>query len=256
MRPKRLGLASSRSRSSSAAIIGVVVSEMTRLIITEADRVTANSRNSRPTMPPMNRSGMNTATRLIEIETTVKPTSRAPRSAASSRGMPSSTWRTMFSRTTMASSTTNPVATVSAISDRLLSENPAMYITPSVPSSETTTATAGTTVARHDRRKIETTMTTRMVAIASVISTSRSEARIVVVRSLAISIEMSAGRPARKPGSCALTASTAAMMFAPGWRLMTATIAGRPLNRPTVRASSGPSVTSAMSDRRTAAPLR
>ena len=33
--------------------------------------------------------------------------------------MPSSRWRVMFSTTTMASSTTKPVATVSAISDRL-----------------------------------------------------------------------------------------------------------------------------------------
>ena len=33
--------------------------------------------------------------------------------------MPASTWREMFSMTTIASSTTNPVAIVSAISDRL-----------------------------------------------------------------------------------------------------------------------------------------
>ena len=49
------------------------------------------------------------------MEITVKDTSFAPRIAAWKRGMPSSTWRVMFSSTTMASSTTNPVATVSAI---------------------------------------------------------------------------------------------------------------------------------------------
>jgi len=43
----------------------------------------------------------------------------APFSEASSGVMPSSIWRVMFSSTTMASSTTKPVATVSAISDRL-----------------------------------------------------------------------------------------------------------------------------------------
>ncbi len=57
------------------------------------------------------------------IATTVKPTSRAPWMAVSmvlSSGRPrASRRRTMFSSTTMASSTTKPVATVSAISDRL-----------------------------------------------------------------------------------------------------------------------------------------
>ncbi len=62
---------------------------------------------------------MKTAIRLMLIETTVKPTSRAPCKAACMRGMPFSIWRTTFSSTTMASSTTNPVAIVSAISDRV-----------------------------------------------------------------------------------------------------------------------------------------
>ena len=53
------------------------------------------------------------------IESTVKPTSRAPRNAACMRGMPSSMWREMFSITTIASSTTKPVAMVSAISERM-----------------------------------------------------------------------------------------------------------------------------------------
>ena len=105
-----------------AHIIGVVVSEMTSEIITAIDSVMANSRNMRPTAPPMNSSGMNTATSDRLMVSTVKPTSRAPRSAASSRGAPFSRWREMFSSTTMASSTTKPVATVSAISVRLLSE--------------------------------------------------------------------------------------------------------------------------------------
>ena len=40
--------------------------------------VTANSRNSRPTMPPMNRTGMNTAASERVMETMVKPISREP----------------------------------------------------------------------------------------------------------------------------------------------------------------------------------
>ena len=105
--------------SSQAHIIGVVVSEITSEIMTATDSVTANSRNSRPTCPPMNSSGMNTATSDRLIDSTVKPTSRAPRSAASKRSMPASIWRVVFSSTTIASSTTKPVATVSAIRLRL-----------------------------------------------------------------------------------------------------------------------------------------
>ncbi len=99
--------------------MGVVVSEITSETPIATDSVTANSRNSRPTMPPISRIGMNTATSDKLIERTVKPISLAPRSAAWSGGMPCSRWRVMFSMTTIASSTTKPVATVSAISDRL-----------------------------------------------------------------------------------------------------------------------------------------
>ena len=44
--------------------------------------VMANSRNSRPTMPPISSSGMKTATSDRLIDTMVKPISPAPRSAA------------------------------------------------------------------------------------------------------------------------------------------------------------------------------
>ena len=54
----------------------------------------------------------------------------------------------MFSSTTMASSTTKPVATVSAISERLSRLKPSRYITPKVPISDTGTATLGISVAR------------------------------------------------------------------------------------------------------------
>ena len=58
--------------------MGVVVSETTRETMIAAESVTANSRNSRPSIPPMRRMGMNTATRETLMERTVKPISRAP----------------------------------------------------------------------------------------------------------------------------------------------------------------------------------
>jgi hypothetical protein len=239
-----------------AHIMGVVVSEMTSEIITAADSVTANSRNSRPTCPPMNSSGMNTATSDTLIDSTVKPTSLAPSKAAFMRVMPDSIWRLVFSNTTMASSTTKPVATVSAIRLRLLRLKPSRYITPNVPSSAATVATAGTMVARALRRNRLTTSTTRMTEMTSVNSTSRSEPRMELVLSDATCSVTSGGSCACSSGSSARTLSTVSMMLAEGCRVISTMIAGSPLNRPSVRVSSTPSSTSATSCSRTAAPLR
>jgi len=82
-------------------------------------RVTANDRKRRPTIPPISKSGMNTASSETVIETMVKPICFAPFSAATSGGSPFSTKRVTFSVTTMASSTTKPVEMVSAMSERL-----------------------------------------------------------------------------------------------------------------------------------------
>ena len=73
--------------------IGASVSETSAETAIDAVTVSANSRNRRPMMPPMSSSGMNTATSERLIDSTVKPISREPLSAASNGGMPSSMWR-------------------------------------------------------------------------------------------------------------------------------------------------------------------
>ena len=55
--------------------MGVVVSETRSEIEIATARVIANSRKSRPTIPPMRRIGMKTATSEILIERTVNPIS-------------------------------------------------------------------------------------------------------------------------------------------------------------------------------------
>ncbi len=96
-----------------------------RLIDTKPDTriatliVTANSCSSRPTMPPMNSTGMNTAASEIVIEMMVKEISLEPSKAARMGSLPISMCRTMFSSMTIASSTTKPTQRVSAISERL-----------------------------------------------------------------------------------------------------------------------------------------
>ena len=72
----------------------------------------------------------------------------------------------------MASSTTKPVAMVSAISDRLLRLKPNRYIAPSVPTSDSGTDRLGIRVARALRRNTKITSTTRMTASVSSNSTS------------------------------------------------------------------------------------
>jgi hypothetical protein len=79
-----------RGRNSSAHIIGVVVSEIASEMRIASDSVSVNSRNSRPRTPPISRIGKNTATSDRLMESTVKPTSRAPTKAARRRGMPAS----------------------------------------------------------------------------------------------------------------------------------------------------------------------
>ena len=127
-----------------------------------ATSVIANSRNSRSTTPPMNSVETKTTTSARFMATSVKPTSPAPRSAARQTvrrpisrwpaaawaARARSAWRWMFSSTTMASSTTRPAATISAISDRLLSEKPCHHITAKAPTSETGSASAGISAVR------------------------------------------------------------------------------------------------------------
>jgi hypothetical protein len=99
--------------------IGVRVSETRPDTSTAAVMTTANSCRRRPTTPPMNSTGMKTAASESVIDRIVKPISLAPISAASTRPLPSSMCRTMFSSITTASSTTKPTQRVSAISEMM-----------------------------------------------------------------------------------------------------------------------------------------
>jgi hypothetical protein len=78
--------------------------------------VTANSRNRRPVSSVRKVSGRKTATAEMVAATTAKEISCMPFLAASSAGVPDSTQRVMFSSTTMASSTTRPIARVTPMS--------------------------------------------------------------------------------------------------------------------------------------------
>src|SRR3569623_922031 len=144
-------------------------------------RVIANSWKMRPTSPPSSSTGKNTATSEMDMLRTVKLTSLEPRRAAVMRLSPFSRCRVTFSSTTMELSTTKPVETISAISEKLSRLKPKRYITPKVPSSDRGTQTLGTRVALKFRRNRKTTTITRMVERIKVISTSCTELRMEVV---------------------------------------------------------------------------
>src|SRR5687768_17555949 len=119
-------------------------------------------------MPAMNAVGTNTAHSTSEIAMTGPVTSSIALRDASRGESPWAIQRSTFSTTTIASSTTMPIASTSPKSDRLLSENPSMLMTTNVPISETGTAIIGMSVARQFWRKTSTTMNTSTNASISV----------------------------------------------------------------------------------------
>ncbi len=103
--------------------------------------------------PGMKKIGMKTATSETEIEKMVKAISFAPITAAANGSMPSSTWRTMFSSITTASSTTRPTASVMPSSDTLSRLRFSAFMSASVPMSDIGIDSAGMMVADGRRRK-------------------------------------------------------------------------------------------------------
>ncbi len=78
-------------------------------------------------MPLMNAMGTNTATIANVVAITARPISSVPSRAAVLWSLPMPKCRTMFSRTTMASSMSRPMHSDSAISVRKLSVKPKAY---------------------------------------------------------------------------------------------------------------------------------
>ncbi len=139
-------------------------------ITIETDTATANCRNSWPLMPGMNATGTNTESRtsvIAMIGATISPIAFLVASLAESSGSSSIT-RSTFSTTTIASSTTMPIASTSASSETVLALNPSASMTAKVPIRETGTAMIGISVVRSLPRNRNTTSATRTNASTSV----------------------------------------------------------------------------------------
>src|SRR5580698_1333136 len=108
-------------------------------------------------MPAMNATGTNTAARISAIAITGPCTCFIAASVASRGGRPSSMWCSTASTTTIASSTTRPIASTSPNSDSVLTENPNNGNSAKAPTSETGTVSSGISVARQLCRNTDTT---------------------------------------------------------------------------------------------------
>ncbi len=138
-----------------------------------------------PVVPGKNATGTNTAISTIEVATTAPDTSRIA-AAAAWRGDNPRSWRrrSMFSTTTMASSTTRPVARVSPNRVSVLIEKPSSWTNANVPTSDTGRVIAVISTLRQPCRNTKMTRMTRPIASSSVVVTSSTEARTASVVSV------------------------------------------------------------------------
>src|ERR1700710_808087 len=134
-------------------------------------------------MPVMKVAGTNTAHNTSAIEISAAPTSSIVLYAASRGDRPAAMLRSTFSTTTIASSTTMPMASTSPNSERLLMEKPSASITANVPTSDTGTATSGMIEARQVCKNTITTITTSSTASSNVCTTASIECRTNTVGS-------------------------------------------------------------------------
>ena len=132
-------------------------------------------------MPGKNATGTNTAISTSAVAMTAPSTSRIASDAACRAVRPYSViCRWMFSITTIASSTTMPVARTMPNSVSVLIEKPSSFTNAKVPTSETGIVTVGMIVLRQSCRNRNITRMTSTIASNSVFTTSWIESLTTV----------------------------------------------------------------------------
>ena len=194
-----------------------------------------NSRNSRSTMPPMNRIETKTATIDRFIDSSVKPTSLAPASAAANGVFPDSTWRVdVFQHHD------GVVHDEAGRDDQrhqrqvVRARSPSRYITPTAadqrhrapPPPGSSPRAAVAEEQQHDEDHETDGDEQRLLCLVQ----RRADGRGAVAGD--VEVDTPAGSNARSAGSCAVTPSTVAMMLARGCRLTTRSTAGLSLKYP------------------------
>ena len=178
----------------SAHCVGFSVNAFTALIKAVAAITSANCRYIWPVIPGMNAGGRNTDIRTSVIPM-IGPISSFIASIAPCFGVcPRSTCCDTPSTTTIASSTTIPIASTTANSVSRLIENPIAAIAANAPMIVTGTVVAGTSVARQSCRNTTITINTRSPASNSVRYTSDTDSFTNVVVSNGIEYSRPSGK--------------------------------------------------------------
>ncbi len=149
---------------------------MNRLTNTEVATVTANGRNHSPATPPMNATGTNTAMMENVVDATAMPISAVPLRAAVIRSSPRSMWRTMFSRTTIASSISTPIASDRPSSVMKLSVKPQAHTAMNAAMAE---VGSDSPVMSVERQEFRNAYTTKIVSPAPKMSASTTFFRLL-----------------------------------------------------------------------------
>src|SRR6201996_2155590 len=148
-----------------------------------------------PVVPGKNETGTNTEISTSDVAMTALVTSDIATDVAVCGSECSALMcRCTFSMTTIASSTTSPVASVMPNIVSELMEKPNILINAKVPTSETGMVMAGMIVARQSSRNRKMTMMTMMIASRRVRTTSRIESPTTVVVSKGITYWRSGGK--------------------------------------------------------------
>ena len=220
---------------------------------TAAAAVQPNSRKNLPGMPGMNATGMNTAASVQEVATTARPISSAASSAACRGGLPMRRWRSMFSTSTIASSTRMPTTTASASRVIMFRLKPSQYITAKVGMIDSGSATAEMKVARQSRRNNHTTSTASSAPSHNMCMEASNEACASWVVEATSTM---CSRGCSWPSACTLarTALPTSTSLEPLVRCTAKPITGLPSRVASWARVAWPSCTSARVDRRTLRP--
>ena len=165
--------------------------------------------------------GMYTAINTAVMAKIGPPNSRAAIRAESQADLPSSRiWRSTFSTTIMASSTTNPMANTKAKRVNKLMEYPNISMTRKVPIKDRGMAITGITTARTLPRNKNMTAVTIRSASNNVLATSVMESVMYSVESYTISPVSPVGSLACKSGKALRTRLATSSILAPGATLI------------------------------------
>src|SRR5207245_2032424 len=183
-----------------------------------------------PTEPPKNAMGTNTAESTSAMPTSAPVIWPMDLMVASLGERPSSAMmRSTFSTTTMASSTSRPMASTTPNMVSVLIEKPNAASTPNVPSKTTGTAMVGISVARKLCRNRYMTRKTSAMASTSVLTTSSMESRTNGVVSNGYFTSTPAGKNGDNSARRVRTALTVSSALAPVASLMVKAAHGLPL---------------------------